>query len=200
MGASWRDSWSFDRPNIMLGCGRVKRSRSTRRPRPGDPAEDPRRRAPDAGRARRRRHEHALGGGGGRRPALARPLPLRRQAGPAGRGAGARERGAARAPAGALCRARAAGRQVAHGLRLPRRGHPLRLRARAVGAVGGRAGRRGAQGRLAAGDRRLARPAHRRVRRLGAPARAPTCRCRRGRPRRWWPTCSTASRSSCWPG
>src|SRR3954447_22822573 len=67
-------SWSFDRPNVMLGCRGVKRNRSTRRPRPGDPAEDPRRGAPDAGRARRRRHEHALGGGAGRRPALARPL------------------------------------------------------------------------------------------------------------------------------
>ena len=50
-----------------------------------------------------------------------------------------------------------AGREVAHGLRLPRRGRPLGLRARAVGAVGRGARRRGARRRLARGDGRLAR-------------------------------------------
>ena len=42
--SSWRDSWSFDRPNIMLGCRACQaRVDATRRPRAGDAAADPRR-------------------------------------------------------------------------------------------------------------------------------------------------------------
>ena len=75
--------------------------------------------------------------------ALARALPLRRQAGLLLEVLERENELLLERQQRALRRPRPAGREVAHRLRLPRRGHPLGLRARAVGAVGRGPRRRG---------------------------------------------------------
>ena len=140
----------------MLGLRacQARSSTAARHRGAGDPAADPRRGARPARRARLRRHEHARGRRARPASALARPLPLRRQAEPARRGARARERGAAGAPARALRRSPA---------RWPRSGaspatSSTRTSAPATCACCGSCGRRGSPTRSSrpAGARRWA--------------------------------------------
>ena len=186
---SWRSPAirSTDRPNHASIRSSDRQDPRGRR-RHGSRHDD----APHRGSARataRRRLRQAVdtsGGRGGRGSAEPDPLPLRRPAGPPARGAGEREPATARPPTEHVRRGRPAVAALRPGLRLPRGGHRVGLRARAAGDDRGRLVRSGCR-RQGHGDaRRVVRPARGRRARCGRRSWRHSDRCPR-------------TRSPCWP-